>query len=150
MQLQEPSGLYDVYEVFVQYNALDAHQHVGSVLAASAEMAVIVARENFLRRDRAVGLWVVPKQHIFAKTAEDVDFFATEFDRDYRRVDGYSDNARRWKAFKQQALEIDDVVQDVREPGVQAADRAFVNGEGGSAIQVKQGEDGDKTHVVAN
>lgn len=112
MQLQESGGIYDVYEVFVQYTQLDHHQHVGSVLAASPEMALLVARENFLRRDKAVNLWVVPKQAIHAKTSEDTDFFAMEFDRDYRRVDGYSDNARRWKAFKQKALHLEDIVKD--------------------------------------
>ncbi|MDQ0188687.1 phenylacetic acid degradation protein [Alicyclobacillus cycloheptanicus] len=103
---------YEAYEVFVQYNALDPHVYVGSVLAASPDMALLVARENFLRRDKAVSLWVVPKQSISVKTSEDKDFFACEFDRDYRRVDGYADNARRWKAFKQKALHLEDIVKD--------------------------------------
>jgi ring-1,2-phenylacetyl-CoA epoxidase subunit PaaB len=104
---------YVSYEVFVQYQQLEHHRHVGSVLAASADVALQLARENFLRRDDAVSIWVAPTSQITMTQHGDADFFAREFDRDYRRVDGYSDNARRWKAFKQKSLEFEDVVQDV-------------------------------------
>jgi ring-1,2-phenylacetyl-CoA epoxidase subunit PaaB len=61
MQLKEAEGLYHPYEVFVQYDHLAHHQHVGSVLAASPDIALQLARENFLRRDKAVNIWVVRK-----------------------------------------------------------------------------------------
>ncbi|MCL6631002.1 MAG: phenylacetic acid degradation protein [Alicyclobacillus herbarius] len=113
MRLQEAEGLYHPYEVFVQYDHLQHHQHVGSVLAPSPEVALQMARENFLRRERAVNIWVVAKDQIHATAYEDTDFFAQEFDRSYRRVDGYSaENARRWKRFKQRALELEDMVKD--------------------------------------
>ncbi len=110
MQLREADGLYDAYEVFVQYNALDHHQHVGSLLAPSADVALQLARENFLRRDKAVNLWVVKKSDIYSSAGVPAEFFAMELDRSYRRVDGYSDNARRWKAFKQRALQLEDIL----------------------------------------
>jgi ring-1,2-phenylacetyl-CoA epoxidase subunit PaaB len=117
VQLNESTGLYDIYEVFVQYDQLEHHQHVGSVLAPSPEAALQLGRENFLRRDHAVNLWVVRKDNIHATPYEQADFFASEFDRDYRRVDGYSDNARRWKAFKQKALHLEDIVKDLEKDG---------------------------------
>ncbi|WDL96220.1 phenylacetic acid degradation protein [Alicyclobacillus sp. ALC3] len=123
-------GLYEAYEVFVQYDVLEPHQYVGSVLASSTDMALIVARENFLRRDKAHSLWVVPKRFIAVKTSEDVDFFAVEFDRDYRRVDGYADNARRWKAFKLRAMEIDEVVEDVKHAGSGNPEDQVTSGDG--------------------
>jgi ring-1,2-phenylacetyl-CoA epoxidase subunit PaaB len=113
MRLQEANGLYDPYEVFVQYDHLEHHQHVGSVLAASPDIALQLARENFLRRDKAVNIWVVKKSCIHATSYDEPEFFADELDKDYRRVDGYSDNARRWKAFKQKALYIEDIVRDL-------------------------------------
>jgi ring-1,2-phenylacetyl-CoA epoxidase subunit PaaB len=106
------SGLYDVYEVFVQHTHLDHHQHVGSVLAPSPDVALHLARENFLRRDKAVNLWVVRKDHVVSTGYEDSDFFASEFDRAYRRVDGYSENAGLWKMFKQRQLQWEDIVKD--------------------------------------
>jgi ring-1,2-phenylacetyl-CoA epoxidase subunit PaaB len=112
MQLHEADGLYHPYEVFVQYNSLEHHQHVGSVLAPSADVALHLARENFLRRDKAVNVWVVKKDSIYSSADEPAEFFAAEFDRSYRRVDGYSDNARKWKVFKQRALHLEDILKD--------------------------------------
>lgn len=116
-EVSHTGGMYEAYEVFVQYDVLEPHQYVGSVLASSTDMALLVARENFLRRDVAHSLWVVPKRYIGVKTSEDGDFFAVEFSRDYRRVEGYADNAKRWKAFKQRAMSIEDVVEDVKYAG---------------------------------
>ncbi|MCL6517274.1 phenylacetic acid degradation protein [Alicyclobacillus sp.] len=105
---------HEVYEVFVQSSALEPHTHVGSVLAPSAEWALQVARENFARRGTAVNLWVVRRRDIAATPADDGDFFVREFDRTYREVSGYSDNARRWKRFKARAMTMDEVMDDVR------------------------------------
>jgi ring-1,2-phenylacetyl-CoA epoxidase subunit PaaB len=112
VRLQEAPGLYQPYEVFIQYDHLQHHQHVGSILAPSPDIALQLARENFLRRERAVNIWVVRKDQIYATPYDDEDFFAREFDRSYRRVDGYSDNARKWKQFKQRALQLEDILKD--------------------------------------
>ncbi|AEJ42763.1 phenylacetic acid degradation protein [Alicyclobacillus acidocaldarius] len=104
---------YDVYEIFVQTSDLEPHVHVGSLLAPSPEWALQLARENFLRRAQAVSVWAVRRDDVHA-TPADPDWFAREFERKYRDVSGYADNARRWKRFKAQAMNIDDVIADVR------------------------------------
>lgn len=109
-------GTYQPYEVFVQRTHAENHLHVGSVLAATPEMALQVARENFLRRERAVNLWVVLQENIHATRYEDEIFFARELDKTYRDVTGYADNARRWKAFKEKALSLEEIIDDVRRP----------------------------------
>ncbi|GMA60932.1 phenylacetic acid degradation protein [Alicyclobacillus fastidiosus] len=98
---------YVPYEVFIQKSKLDYHVHVGSVLAPSPELALQLARENFLRRDTAVNIWVVRQSDIHQTPSEDHAFFAREFTRSYREVTGYSDNARRWKAFKERRAQRD-------------------------------------------
>ncbi|WAH35172.1 phenylacetic acid degradation protein [Alicyclobacillus dauci] len=100
---------YPVYEVFVQKSQLDSHVHVGSVLAPNPTLALQVARENFLRRDKAVNIWVVPQTEVHGTSYDEEHFFAREFDRSYREVGGYADNARRWKAFKQKMMTIDEL-----------------------------------------
>ncbi|GAB6934134.1 hypothetical protein JCM14720_00540 [Calditerricola yamamurae] len=107
-------GIYDVYEVFVQYNKTDHHVHVGNVLAPSPDLALHVARENFLRRDRAVSIWVVRREDIHATSYQDPDFFARETDKSYREVSGYTENGRLWRMFKQRMMNIEEVVQDMR------------------------------------
>jgi ring-1,2-phenylacetyl-CoA epoxidase subunit PaaB len=106
---------YDVYEVFIQKDILTHHVHVGSVVAPSPELALQVARENFLRRDTAVNIWVVLQQNIHGTSYEDKDALANQvLDKSYREVSGYSENAQKWKRFKERAITIDDVVNDMK------------------------------------
>ncbi|GEO25916.1 phenylacetic acid degradation protein [Alicyclobacillus acidoterrestris] len=105
---------YVAFEVFVQRTHLDQHEHVGSVLAPTADIALQTARENFLRRDRAVNIWVVRQSDIYSTPYDDTDFFARELDRKYREVGGYADNARRWKAFKERAMTLEEIIEDVK------------------------------------
>lgn len=105
---------FDVYEVFVQTSHQSEHQHVGSLLAASGDMALLLARENFLRREPAISIWVVPKAAIGGlSAAEDPDFFALEaVDRRYRQASGYPENARRWRKYRRRALTLEELVKD--------------------------------------
>ncbi|MEZ4646584.1 MAG: phenylacetic acid degradation protein [Chloroflexota bacterium] len=60
------------YEVFKQDSPHKAHEAVGSVHAPDAEMALLQARDVFVRRPSAVSLWVVPETAVFAITAEEI------------------------------------------------------------------------------
>lgn len=112
MTVQKTRPEYGVYEVFVQKTQMDHHVHVGSVLAPSPDMALQTARENFLRRDCAVNMWIVPREHVYA-TPYEGDFFAREMDRKYREVSGYTENGRLWRKFKERALHLEDIVRHV-------------------------------------
>ncbi len=58
--------------VFQQAKVGEAHQYAGSVHAPDAEMALMNARDVFVRRPACISLWVVPASAIFAKTAEEL------------------------------------------------------------------------------
>ena len=60
------------YIVFQQAKIEEPHQYAGSVHAPDAEMALMNARDVFVRRPACVSLWVVPAGVIFAKTAEEL------------------------------------------------------------------------------
>lgn len=94
---------YHIYEVFVQRTHLDHHAHVGSLLAPTADVAVQLARENFLRREQAVNLWIVPREQITAASDHDA-WFGREFARSYREVGGYTENGRLWRLFKEKII----------------------------------------------
>ncbi|GGE25920.1 hypothetical protein GCM10011571_30070 [Marinithermofilum abyssi] len=115
MEQSEPRIDYGIYEVFVQKSHGDFHIHVGSVAAPSPDLALQTARENFLRRDRAVNLWIVPRKHVYATPYDDPDFFARETDRKYREVGGYTENGRLWRMFKEKALHLEDIVRSLRD-----------------------------------
>lgn len=106
---------YDVYEVFVQRDILAHHVHVGSVVAPSPELALQVARESFLRREQAVNIWVALQNNIHATSYTDADALVNQsLDKSYREVAGYSENAQKWKRFKEKSITIDDLVNDVK------------------------------------
>jgi ring-1,2-phenylacetyl-CoA epoxidase subunit PaaB len=107
---------YVTFEVFVQYNPLEFHVHVGSIVAPpSPEMALQVARENFLRRDKAVNIWVVRQSDVAASSYEDSDFYNNlELNRDYRNMAAYAGNAQLWKKFKGRVESIEEVAKYAR------------------------------------
>ena len=60
------------FEVFKQDNPKKRHEAVGSVHAADAELALLNARDVFVRRPSAVSLWVAPADTIFALTRQEL------------------------------------------------------------------------------
>jgi ring-1,2-phenylacetyl-CoA epoxidase subunit PaaB len=58
------------YQVFLQEREDQPHMDVGSVHAPDAEMALLNARDVFVRRPECFSLWVVPEEAIYSRTAE--------------------------------------------------------------------------------
>jgi len=77
------------WEVFHQPKRGKHHTHVGTVHAADAEMALLMAKEQFARRQACVNLWVVPTSAICATQYEDADIFEHGTDKSYREAFGY-------------------------------------------------------------
>jgi len=57
---------YHVYEIFESSEPGDAFVHVGDIEAPDPEAALFFAKEQFLRREPASGLWVVDRRDIHA------------------------------------------------------------------------------------
>lgn len=58
------------YIVFHQPGADQPHDYAGAVHAPDAELALIHARDVFVRRPECVSLWVVRAEQVFSRTAE--------------------------------------------------------------------------------
>jgi ring-1,2-phenylacetyl-CoA epoxidase subunit PaaB len=67
-----PDTQWPRYEVFLQEKEGEPYQDVGSVHAPDAELALCNARDVFVRRPACSGLWLVPVEGIFSKTAEEL------------------------------------------------------------------------------
>jgi ring-1,2-phenylacetyl-CoA epoxidase subunit PaaB len=79
-----------LWEVFVRSKRGLSHNHVGSLHAADAEMALRNARDVFTRRMEGVSIWVVPSAAITASTPEERDpFFDPAADKVYRHPTFY-------------------------------------------------------------
>ncbi len=86
-----------VYAVFRQDTKNDSHVHVGDVHAPDAEMALILAKEQFARRDPCVNLWVARYADIGATPYEDADMFDPATDKSYRFGGSYREQQRIYR-----------------------------------------------------
>ncbi len=80
---------WPVYEVFHQQARGEPHVYVGSIHATDPEMALLMAKEQYTRRQACVNLWVVPADAITASKYEDDDIFERGTDKSYRESWGY-------------------------------------------------------------
>lgn len=62
------------YIVFLQERADTPHQYVGSVHAPDAELALLNARDVFVRRPACVSLWVVSAKAVLSRTAQELAY----------------------------------------------------------------------------
>ncbi|MBL8007187.1 MAG: 1,2-phenylacetyl-CoA epoxidase subunit B [Ignavibacteria bacterium] len=80
---------WQTFEVFHQEKTGDHHKHVGSLHAPNAEMALLLAKEQFARRYKCVNIWVVKTSDISRTGKEDEDIFETTPEKMYREAGGY-------------------------------------------------------------
>lgn len=94
---------YDVYEVFARTSETGSHEHLFSLLASSPDMALSLARENFLRRCPVYSIWVVPRDQIAKSRTDDPDAFFRQ-PKDYREAADYRYLADKWRQYRQEAM----------------------------------------------
>jgi ring-1,2-phenylacetyl-CoA epoxidase subunit PaaB len=81
---------WPLWEVFVRSRRGLNHQHVGSLHAPDAAMALRNARDVYTRRSEGVSLWVVPAAAIVASSPDEKDsFFDPAADKVYRHPTFY-------------------------------------------------------------
>ena len=81
-----------VYEVFVKRDGREEFRHVGALEAADDQLAIVLAREVYLRRAEGDRLWVVRRDRVIVA---DDDFVAPNADKPHRRHDGAAVAERR-------------------------------------------------------
>lgn len=80
-----------LWEVFIRSRRGLSHNHVGSLHAADAQMALHNARDVFTRRMEGISIWVVPSTAITASSPDEKDpFFDPAADKAYRHPTFYS------------------------------------------------------------
>jgi ring-1,2-phenylacetyl-CoA epoxidase subunit PaaB len=94
----------DVYEVFRRHGHKDPFEHCGAVIAPDPEMALVMAKECFLRRREGEHLWVVRRADIHSFTDESLLEIAA--DKSYRFNEGYRDVVKKREKAKRRAKEL--------------------------------------------
>lgn len=67
-----PDTQWPRFQVFLQEKENDPFQDVGSVHAPDSELALLNARDVFVRRPECHALWIVSAHAIFSRTAEEL------------------------------------------------------------------------------
>ena len=81
---------WPLWEVFVRGKRGLSHNHVGSLHAPDARMALRNARDVYTRRGEGVSIWVVPAAAITASSPDERDaFFDPAADKIYRHPTFY-------------------------------------------------------------
>lgn len=80
------------YEVFLKKDGRDEYRHAGALDAANDELALVMARESYIRRAEGNRVWIVNRDHVLA--AGD-DFIGPNADKPHRHHDGAAVAARR-------------------------------------------------------
>jgi ring-1,2-phenylacetyl-CoA epoxidase subunit PaaB len=81
---------WPLWEVFVRARRGLSHQHVGSLHAPDAELALRNARDVYTRRQEGVSIWVVPSATITSSSPSEKDsFFDPAGDKPYRHPTFY-------------------------------------------------------------
>ncbi|KEO83902.1 1,2-phenylacetyl-CoA epoxidase subunit PaaB [Tumebacillus flagellatus] len=96
----KPNG-FDIYEVFSQRTPTSSFVHQFSLLAPNHEVAMSMARENFLRRDSVVNIWVVKRDDIYVCPPEEREFLERLDNKAYRETKGYGDLQSKWRAHRE-------------------------------------------------
>lgn len=85
---------WPIFEVFHQQTRGEPHVHVGSIHAPDPHVALVLAKEQYGRRQACVNFWVVPAEAITATDYRDVDIFDQGTDKSYREAYGYETTKR--------------------------------------------------------
>ncbi len=79
-----------LWEVFLQARAGEPHEHVGSLHAPDAGLALLHARDVYARRGPVASVWVVESERIVASAPADApSFFDPVDDKVYRHPQFY-------------------------------------------------------------
>lgn len=85
----EEMNHWQTYEVFHQTKRGESHVHVGTVHASDSDMALILAKEQYARRQECVNIWVVRSADITALPISDSDMFNTIPEKTHREPGPY-------------------------------------------------------------
>lgn len=85
------------YEVFLKKDGRDEFRHAGALDAATDELALVLARESYVRRGEGDLLWLVRRDRLLVA---DRDLLAPNADKPHRHHDGSAVAARR-KAIRE-------------------------------------------------
>jgi ring-1,2-phenylacetyl-CoA epoxidase subunit PaaB len=94
----------EAYEVFRRSGHKDPFEHCGAVIAPDPDMALMVAKECFLRRREGHHLWVVRRSDIHS--FKDESMLEIAADKEYRFASAYRDVVHKRERARERANQL--------------------------------------------
>lgn len=85
-------------------------QYQFSLLAPNEEIALVMAQENFMRREPAVDIWVVQRSDIRKMSQEERQSLQRIDNKDYRNTKGYGYLKKKWRHYEQGMLDEQEIM----------------------------------------
>jgi ring-1,2-phenylacetyl-CoA epoxidase subunit PaaB len=92
---------YQEYQVFSRRSPSSPIQEQFTLLAPNEEIALVMAQENFMRRETVVDIWVVKCSNIRKLTQEERASLQRLDNKDYRTAKGYGYLKKKWREKEQ-------------------------------------------------
>jgi ring-1,2-phenylacetyl-CoA epoxidase subunit PaaB len=96
---------YQEYEVFSKRTPGASFQHQFSLLAPNEEMALVMAQENFMRREPVFDIWVVNRVNIRGLAPEEKQILNRLDNKEYRNTKGYGYLKKKWRHYEQKMFD---------------------------------------------
>nr|WP_295970250.1 1,2-phenylacetyl-CoA epoxidase subunit PaaB [uncultured Bacillus sp.] len=101
---------YQEFEVFSRRTPTAALQHQFSLLAPNEEIALIMAQENFMRREPVADIWIVNRRNIRKTIEEERQSLKRLDNKDYRTTKGYGYLKKTWRAYEQKMFDEKEII----------------------------------------
>ncbi|MDQ0162998.1 1,2-phenylacetyl-CoA epoxidase subunit PaaB [Aeribacillus alveayuensis] len=103
--MEAEKTFYQEFEVFSRRTPTSPLQHQFSLLAPNKEIAIIMAQENFMRREPVVDIWVVNRKDIRSLSQEEKKTLQRLDNKDYRNTKGYGYLKKKWRHYEQKMFD---------------------------------------------
>ncbi|QED47675.1 1,2-phenylacetyl-CoA epoxidase subunit PaaB [Cytobacillus dafuensis] len=98
-------GFYQEFEVFSKRTDTSPIQYQFSLLAPNRDLALIMAQENFMRREPVADIWVIKRSDIRKLSPEEKQSLKRLDNKDYRNTKGYGYLRKKWRQYEQGILD---------------------------------------------
>lgn len=105
---------YQEFEVFSKRTQNASFTHQFSLLAPNKEMALILAQENFMRREPVADIWIVKSEDIRKLLPEERNMVKRLDNKDYRTTKGYGYLRKKWRHYEQVMLDENEILSWAR------------------------------------
>ncbi|WP_335869590.1 1,2-phenylacetyl-CoA epoxidase subunit PaaB [Bacillus sp. 2205SS5-2] len=103
-------GFYQEFEVFSKKSDTAPMQYQFSLLAPNHDMALVLAQENFMRREPVADIWVVKRDDVRKMNSAERETLPRLDNKDYRTTKGYGYLKKKWRRYEQGMLDEEEIL----------------------------------------